>query len=67
MTDSDRLCRLLLRVVHKLTTCPMPSRSEWHAEAGYLLRDLDWPNIDEKLEVGAYEWNSRLDTRGFTK
>ena len=65
MTDSDKLARLLLRVVHKITMCPGSSRTKWHAEAGYLLKDIDWPEIDHKLVTSEYEYPERLDTRGF--
>jgi len=68
MNDTTKLCKLLLRVLHQLTTCTSGVRTKELTEAGYLLNDLGWPeDITEKLNRGGYEWDDRLDLRGFTK
>jgi len=67
MNDTTKLCKLLLRILHVLTTEPYGSRTERLTEAGYLLRDLEWPSIVDDLNNNKYEWNERLDLRGFDK
>jgi len=68
MNDTTKLCKLLLRVLHVVTSEPYKSRTERLTEAGYLLRDLGWPcKIVDDLNSNKYEWDDRLDLRGFDK
>ena len=68
MNDTTKLCKLLLLVLHKVTISTNSERTKELTEAGYLLNDLGWPeDVVEKLNRGKYEWDYRLDLRGFTK
>lgn len=68
MNDTTKLCKLLLLILHKLTTCTSGVRTRELTEAGYLLEDLGWPcKIIEELDYNKYEWDNRLDLRGFDK
>lgn len=67
MNDTTKLCKLLLLTLHKLTTCTSEVRSKELTEAGYLLNDLGWPTIKEELDYNKYEWNDKLNLRGFDK
>lgn len=68
MNDTTKLCKLLLLTLHKVTTCTRDVRTRELTEAGYLLQDLGWPcEITEKLNHDKYEWDDRLDLRGFQK
>lgn len=66
--DLTKLCKLLLLMLHKISTSTNNSRGELIAESGYLLRDLGWPcDVVEELDYDKYKWNDRLDLRGFDK
>lgn len=67
MNDTTKLCKLLLLVLHKVTTTTYGSRTKELTEAGYLLNDLGWPTIKEELDYNKYEWNDKLNLRGFDK
>lgn len=66
--DLTKLCKLLLLTLHKITVSTRSERTKTLTEAGYLLEDLGWPcKITEELDYNKYEWDDRLDLRGFDK
>lgn len=68
MNDTTKLCKLLLLMLHKTTRSTNSERDRLRIEASYLLSDLGWPcKLIEDLDYNKYEWDDKLDLRGFNK
>jgi len=55
-------------MLHKTTRSTNSERDRLRIEASYLLSDLGWPcKLIEDLDYNKYEWDDKLDLRGFDK